>query len=127
MPKKKAEEISIIKFKTNLGKILDPADIVRRVGVKPLAVVIIALLKKRDMHGYELLQNMDFVLRKPSYGQLYPLLHQMERAKLIKGKWVKRRRVYSLTAEGKKAYKEAKNLMGGLIGYYKLIYGKLFL
>jgi len=127
VPRMKAEELSVIKLKSNLRKILDPEDIAKRVGVKPLVIVIIALLKKKDMHGYEVLQNMDFIPRKPSYGQLYPLLHQMEKAKLIKGKWKERKKVYSLTAEGKKAYIEAKTLMFGLIGYYKLVYGKLFL
>lgn len=126
MPKRKTDEFSVIKFKTNLGKILNPEDIARRVGVRPLVVVIIALLKKKDMYGYELLQNMDFIPKKPSYGQLYPLLHQMEKAKLIKGKWKERKKVYSLTAEGKKAYKEGKELTEKLILYYGFIYEILF-
>jgi PadR family transcriptional regulator PadR len=62
-------------------------------------------------HGYEI---STFVKRRSagfftlSFGALYPILHQLEKDGLVRGDWedvgpAKARKVYRLTAKGKKA------------------------
>lgn len=74
-------------------------------------LVILALLRDRPMYGYEILVNLsdrgngEFEFKQ---GTLYPLLYRLEREGWIRGKWEtpptgKKRKVYSLTAEGRKA------------------------
>jgi PadR family transcriptional regulator, regulatory protein PadR len=74
-------------------------------------LVILALLRDRPMYGYEILVtltdrgNGEFQLKQ---GTLYPLLYRLEREGLICAKWEtppngKKRKVYSLTADGKRA------------------------
>ncbi|MFK7851413.1 MAG: PadR family transcriptional regulator [Akkermansiaceae bacterium] len=75
-------------------------------------LVILALLRSRPMYGYEILitlvdrGNGEFQLKQ---GTLYPLLYRLEREGWISAKWEtpatgKKRKVYSLTAEGEKAH-----------------------
>lgn len=74
-------------------------------------LVILALLRDRPMYGYEILVNLsdrgngEFEFKQ---GTLYPLLYRLEREGWITGKWEtpptgKKRKVYSLTADGRKA------------------------
>lgn len=73
-------------------------------------LLILALLRDRPMYGYEILVtlsdrgNGEFQFKQ---GTLYPLLYRLEREGWIRAKWEtppkgKKRKVYSLTAEGKK-------------------------
>ena len=73
-------------------------------------LVILSLLRERPMYGYEILVSLsergsgEFQFKQ---GTLYPLLYRLERSGWIRAKWVtpptgKKRKVYSLTAEGKK-------------------------
>ncbi len=73
-------------------------------------LMILALLGDRPMYGYEILVtlvdrgNGGFQFKQ---GTLYPLLYRLEREGWIRAKWEtppkgKPRKVYSLTAEGKK-------------------------
>jgi PadR family transcriptional regulator PadR len=73
-------------------------------------LVILALLRDRPMYGYEILMtlsergNGEFQLKQ---GTLYPVLYRLEREGWIRAKWEtppkgKKRKVYCLTAEGKK-------------------------
>ena len=73
-------------------------------------LVILALLRDRPMYGYEILVSLadrgngEFQFKQ---GTLYPLLYRLEREGWIGAKWVtppkgKKRKVYSLTAEGRK-------------------------
>ena len=73
-------------------------------------LVILALLRKRPMYGYEMLMtladrgNGEFQLKQ---GTLYPLLYRLEREGWIRAKWEvpargKKRKTYSVTAAGKK-------------------------
>ena len=73
-------------------------------------LVILTLLRDRPMYGYEILVtladrgNGEFQFKQ---GTLYPLLYRLEREGWIRAKWEippkgKKRKVYSLTAEGKK-------------------------
>ncbi len=74
-------------------------------------LVILSLLKDRPMYGYEILVtladrgNGEFQFKQ---GTLYPLLYRLEREGWIRARWEspprgKQRKVYSLTADGRKA------------------------
>lgn len=73
-------------------------------------MVVLAILSKRSMYGYELMStisdwgNGEFQIKQ---GTLYPLLYRLEREGWIEADWEeppqgKKRKVYSLTREGKK-------------------------
>lgn len=73
-------------------------------------LVILSLLRERAMYGYQILVTLvdrgsgEFEFKQ---GTLYPLLYRLEREGLIRGVWEepptgKKRKVYSLTAEGGK-------------------------
>ncbi len=75
-----------------------------------VGVLILSLLTERAMYGYEMLQEAErrsaraFHLKE---GTLYPALHQMERAGLLKATWRdsaagRARKYYSLTAKGRR-------------------------
>ena len=73
-------------------------------------LLILSLLDARPRHGYELSK----LIQMRSGGQLafhidslYPLLYRLEEREWIKGTWIekpdeRRRRVYKLTAEGRR-------------------------
>ena len=72
--------------------------------------LILAVLNNGPAHGYEIVQTVNmlsgghFEWRE---GTVYPALHRLEKQGLIRGDWRrsdagKRRRVYSLTAAGRK-------------------------
>ncbi|MCO6044049.1 helix-turn-helix transcriptional regulator [Aeoliella sp. ICT_H6.2] len=73
-------------------------------------MVILTLLGEKPMHGYDILVSMgdlgdgQFRIKQ---GTLYPLLYRLEREGWITAKWQeppsgKKRKVYRLTAEGKR-------------------------
>jgi PadR family transcriptional regulator PadR len=75
-----------------------------------VGVLLLNLLAEREMYGYEMLQEAErrsartFQLKE---GTLYPALHQMERAGLLKANWRdsptgRARKYYSLTAKGRR-------------------------
>jgi PadR family transcriptional regulator PadR len=75
-----------------------------------VGVLILSLLAERAMYGYEMLQEAErrsaqtFLLKE---GTVYPALHQMERAGLLKAAWRdspagRPRKYYSLTAKGRR-------------------------
>jgi PadR family transcriptional regulator, regulatory protein PadR len=77
-------------------------------------LVILALLRDRPRYGYEIIISLsdrgDAEL-KFRQGTLYPLLYRLEREGWIRAQWEtppsgKKRKVYSLTAEGKKVLRE---------------------
>ncbi|HZN10742.1 MAG TPA: PadR family transcriptional regulator [Blastocatellia bacterium] len=79
-------------------------------------MLIMALVEERARHGYEIAklieQRSEGVLQF-HVASLYPLLYRLEKRGLIRGRWVekagqRRRRYYSLTAEGKKVVAEQR-------------------
>jgi PadR family transcriptional regulator PadR len=75
-----------------------------------VGVLLLSLLAEREMYGYEMLQEAErrssrmFRLKE---GTLYPALHQMERAGLLKATWResaagRARKYYGLTAKGRR-------------------------
>jgi len=74
----------------------------------------LVLLNEGPRHGYELMEELEKKLgKKPSPGQIYPLLKKLEGSGLISHKVVKlgdrERKVYTLTGEGKRT---AARVMG---------------
>jgi PadR family transcriptional regulator PadR len=78
--------------------------------------LLLASLETGPRHGYAILE----ALRAGSGGQvdlptgtIYPALHRLERAGLVKGSWSqaggRRRRVYRLTAAGRRALAEERS------------------
>ncbi|MGQ9788506.1 MAG: PadR family transcriptional regulator [Candidatus Hadarchaeaceae archaeon] len=69
---------------------------------------MLLLLGEGPKHGYEIMKELEKkVDKKPSPGQIYPLLSKMERGGLIVHEKIKigdkEKKVYSLTKEGRKA------------------------
>jgi PadR family transcriptional regulator, regulatory protein PadR len=79
-----------------------------------LSLLILSLLKRRAMYGYELAATVHeetegaFTWKE---GSLYPSLHKLEEARLIEGRWEeketgRKRRYYHITKKGKEALVE---------------------
>lgn len=72
--------------------------------------LILAILVNEKKHGYQLaleIEQRSNGLFRFNHGTLYPILHRLEKEKLIKGTWKqegpkRQRKYYSLTAAGKK-------------------------
>ena len=73
--------------------------------------LLLTMLAQRPMHGYELAQSVKsrsggvFAF---SEGTIYPLLYSLEDKGLVRGAWEgseggRRRKVYKITAEGRRA------------------------
>ena len=77
-------------------------------------LVILTLLMEKPMHGYDILISMSDVgdgQFRFKQGTLYPLLYRLEREGWVKAKWHtpakgKKRKMYSITAEGKRVHKK---------------------
>src|SRR5579862_8918199 len=89
-----------------------------------ISLLLLNLLTRGDMYGYEILQEASrrsanaFELKE---GTLYPALHQLERKGLLKSNWRtadngRERKYYSLTAKGKKAAREYEQQWQALTG-----------
>ena len=73
-------------------------------------VLILSILNRKDMYGYEMIKEMD--LRSKGIfsfkeGTLYPILHNLENANYIESYWDdsnggRKRKYYKITANGKK-------------------------
>jgi DNA-binding PadR family transcriptional regulator len=77
--------------------------IVRRGEVRGL---ILAALRDRPMHGYEVIQELEAQSEgrwRPSAGSVYPTLQQLADEGLVTGEEVDGRRTYTLTEAGRKA------------------------
>src|SRR4051812_29553949 len=92
----------------------------------PVAVLILAALKGEASYGYDLVKRLNqasgdrFNFRE---GTLYPVLHRLEKGKLVKAKWEptpkgqkgpRRRRVYALTGEGRSALSTGMKELQGI-------------
>ncbi|OYT42783.1 MAG: hypothetical protein B6U78_00060 [Candidatus Aenigmarchaeota archaeon ex4484_224] len=68
-----------------------------------LKAMILAILNKRRMHGYEIIKEIEKRTKfwKPSPGTIYPLLRKMEKEGLVKSSKKDKIIVYSLTKKGK--------------------------
>jgi transcriptional regulator len=73
-------------------------------------LIILSIVEPRARHGYEiskLIETQSAGQLKFHVASLYPLLYRLEERGWLQGKWVekageRRRRLYSLTAEGRR-------------------------
>ncbi len=80
---------------------------------KPL---ILAILSKGEIYGYQIIQNIIDIsggTLEWSEGMLYPVLHRMEKEKLIRSQWRisengRRRKYYRLTELGQRELEKEK-------------------
>lgn len=82
-------------------------------------LLILALLERGPLHGYalsQMLKNSMPDMFRFGVGMLYPMLHKMEKKKIIKGEWKEtasaKRRMYSLTQKGRKELAKEKKEWG---------------
>lgn len=81
-----------------------------------LAMLILSLLSRRPMYGYEIATTVAEETRnvfEVKAGSLYPALHNLEKEKLIRGQWqgeegTRQRKYYHVTEAGR-AYLARKN------------------
>jgi len=77
-------------------------------------LVVLLLLKKKDMYGYEIITGLKKTspeMLSVGAGTIYPVLMRMQKAGLIKDRWVKvgvkrKRHYYHLTKKGREKLKE---------------------
>ncbi len=79
-----------------------------------LRLVILMLLTKKPMHGYEIMKEIEaktLGFWKPTPGGLYPLLKRMRKKGEIQSKWLKinrrKRKIYQITINGRKRLRNA--------------------
>jgi len=94
-----------------------------------LDMIVLAALSSRPAHGYAVIEE----IRRRSAGAfdlpegtVYPVLHRLEQAGLLSGRWVtadsgRRRRVYEVTARGRReltqqraVWRQFSDAIGGL-------------
>ncbi len=94
-------------------------------------IIVLELLSRKDMHGYELIQEMELVSGKAfsmSQGSLYPLLHVMESKNHIDSYETtvngRKRRYYRLTEEGRSVLAHKKQQWEDLVNAMERILGR---
>ncbi len=91
--------------------------------------LIIMALRQGPMHGYEIIK---FIEQRSDgyfsmgYGSLYPILHALEQDGCIQGTWeaigeTKEKKIYKLTAKGRKQVESVTNEYRSFIAAFKLL------
>ncbi len=96
--------------------------------------LVLAVLRTGDAHGFEILKRLEASgsgLLKLKEGSLYPALYRLEKSGTVKATWEAgetarrgpRRRVYRLTAKGRKRLEQSRvewnlfvQIFGGIMG-----------
>ena len=94
-------------------------------------LIILSILEPRARHGYEiskLIESRSNGQLKFHIASLYPLLYRLEERGWLQGRWVekagqRRRRFYSLTAEGKKVLASQRSTWKAFVEAMGLITG----
>lgn len=96
-----------------------------------VSLLLLNLLTRGDMYGYEILQEASrrsanmFEFKE---GTLYPALHQLEKRGLIKAEWRtgdngRERKYYSLTVKGRKTARDYERQWQHLNGVVNAVLG----
>lgn len=98
-----------------------------------LETVVLAVLERREAHGFEIMQHLDSKSRGMlalKEGTLYPVLYRLENSGYISGEWDDetatrrgpRRRIYRMTKKGLKelekrreAWSEFVSVVGSMV------------
>ena len=106
-------------------------DIDRELLKGSISLLLLNLLTRGEMYGYEILQEASrrsaqaFEFKE---GTLYPALHQLEKKGHIQAQWRtgdngRERKYYSLTSKGKKAAREYERQWQHLTGAVNAVLG----
>ena len=79
-----------------------------------LALVVLTLVEGRPMHGYELMAELDRLLRpayQPSPGSVYPALAALVAEGLLSAEDEGRRRTYRITRRGRSVLAERRHVL----------------
>lgn len=71
-----------------------------------LRYIVLKIIKDKPIHGYEIIKTVELLSKgqwSPSAGSVYPILESLESKGFIQSKELDRRKVYSITIEGKAA------------------------
>jgi PadR family transcriptional regulator, regulatory protein PadR len=94
-------------------------------------LIILSIVEPRPRHGYEiskLIETQSSGQLKFHVASLYPLLYRLEERGWVQGKWVekpgqRRRRFYSLTAEGRRVLVRQRDTWRAFVDAMRLITG----
>jgi transcriptional regulator len=94
-------------------------------------LIILSILEARARHGYEIGKLIETRSRgelKFHVASLYPLLYRLEERGWLLGRWVekpgqRRRRFYTLTAEGRRVLASQREIWKGFVRAMALITG----
>ena len=94
-------------------------------------LIILSILEARPRHGYEIAKLIESLSNgdlKFHVASLYPLLYRLEERGWLQGKWVekpnqRRRRFYSLTAEGRRVLASQRKTWKSFVRAMALITG----
>ena len=94
-------------------------------------LIILSIVEPRARHGYEiskLIETQSAGQLKFHVSSLYPLLYRLEERGWLQGKWVekageRRRRFYSLTAEGRRVLTRQRETWKAFVQAMGLITG----
>ena len=79
-------------------------------------IIILKKLNERDRSGYDLIKEIESLFeKKPSAGSIYPMHNDLFDKEMITCKEEDRRKIYSITSEGKKFLKENKKVIAGIL------------
>lgn len=99
-----------------------------------LETMVLSVLESEESHGFDIVKRLEAAGEgslKLKEGTIYPVLYRLEDAKLLKASWEEsdsgrkgpRRKVYSLTAKGRKQLAVGReewstfvNIVGGIVG-----------
>lgn len=94
-------------------------------------LIVLAILEVRPRHGYDiskLIEQQSEGRLKFHVASLYPLLYRLEERGWLQGRWVekagqRRRRFYSLTAEGRRVLARQRDTWKAFVRAMNLITG----
>jgi DNA-binding PadR family transcriptional regulator len=89
-----------------LRDFLHPLRLGRAMARRGVRTVILAVLARQPMHGYQVMQELEARSGgrwRPSAGSVYPTLQQLEDEGLVRSEEADGRRVYTITDQGKAA------------------------
>ena len=94
-------------------------------------LIILSIVEARPRHGYEIskfIESRSAGQLKFHVASLYPLLYRLEERGWLQGKWVekagqRRRRFYSLTAEGRRVLSRQRDTWKAFVQAMDLITG----
>src|SRR5262245_11743724 len=94
-------------------------------------LVILSIVEARPRHGYEickLIEARSAGHLKFHVASLYPLLYRLEERRWLQGRWVekpgeRRRRFYSLTAEGRRVLASQRHTWKAFVHAISLVTG----